>query len=55
MGTTKVIWRGTLLEVQPRTRLTRSFDERHHAYLGYVLFVRGAVAGEARAPSIDIV
>jgi len=26
--------------VQPRIRLTRSFDERHYSYLGYVLFVR---------------
>jgi hypothetical protein len=50
----KVGWRGTLLAVQPRIRLTRSFDQRHHSYLGYVLFLRGAVAGEARAFSIGI-
>ena len=45
---TKVPWRGTLLAVQPRIRLTRSFDQRNHSYLGYVLFARGAVAGEGR-------
>jgi hypothetical protein len=50
----KVGWRGTLLAVQPRIRLTRSFDQRHHSYLGYVLFLRGAVAGEAREFSIGI-
>jgi hypothetical protein len=40
--------------VQPRIRLTRSFDQRHHSYLGYVLVVRGAVAGEAREFTIGI-
>ena len=44
----KVPWRGALLAVQPHIRLTRPFDQRHHWYLGYVLFLRGAVAGEAR-------
>ena len=51
---TKVAWRGTLLAVQPRIRLTRSFDQRHHSYLGYVLFLRGAVAGEGREFSVGI-
>ena len=54
MGDAKVPWRGTLLAVQPRIRLTRSFDERHHSYLGYVLFLRGTVAGEAREFSVGI-
>src|SRR5262249_15024189 len=27
----KIRWRGGLLSVQPRTRLTRSFDERSHS------------------------
>jgi hypothetical protein len=39
---------GILLSVQPRIRLTRSFDQRSHNYLGYVLKVRGRVGGEAR-------
>jgi hypothetical protein len=54
MGDAKVPWRGTLLGVQPRIRLTRSFDQRHHSYLGFVLFLRGAVAGEAREFSVGI-
>lgn len=54
MDGAKVTWRGTLLAVQPRIRLTRSFDERNHSYLGYVLFVRGAVAGVAREFSVGI-
>ena len=37
-----------MLSVQPRIRLTRSFDQRSHTYLGYALKVRGMVGGEAR-------
>jgi hypothetical protein len=48
-GASKVSWRGTLLSVQPRIRLTRSFDQRSHSYLGYVLRVRGSMGqGEER-------
>jgi hypothetical protein len=31
----KIGWQGVLLSVQPRIRLTRSFDQRSHTYLGY--------------------
>lgn len=44
----KVPWEGEVLSVQPRIRLTRSFDERSHSYLGYVLRVRGGLGGERR-------
>jgi len=37
----KVAWAGRLAAVQPRIRLTRSFDERQHSYQGYVLRVEG--------------
>jgi hypothetical protein len=37
----KEAWSGRLLAVQPRIRLIRSFDERHHSYHGYVLRVDG--------------
>ncbi len=43
----KIGWEGEILSVQPRIRLTRSFDQRSHSYLGYVLRVRGTLAGEA--------
>jgi len=47
-GTTeKVAWAGRIVAVQPRIRLTRSFDERYHAYQGYVLRVAGTCAKEA--------
>jgi len=30
----KLAWQGVLLSVQPGIRLTRSFDQRSHSYLG---------------------
>jgi hypothetical protein len=42
----KIDWHGEITSVQPRFRLMRSFDERHHTYLGYALRVRGEIAGE---------
>lgn len=44
----KILWSGVLTSVQPRIRLNRSFDQRNHAYQGYVLRVRGSVGGEER-------
>jgi hypothetical protein len=37
-----------LISVQPRIRLSRSFDQRSHTYLGYALRVRGNIGFEAR-------
>jgi hypothetical protein len=45
----KIDWEGEVRSVQPRIRLTRSFDQRSHTYLGYVLRVRGTLAGETQA------
>ena len=39
-------WSGTILSVQPRIRLARSFDQRSHGYHGYVLRIEGTCAGE---------
>ncbi len=44
----KSSWHGVLVAVQPRIRLMRSFDQRSHAYLGYVLRVRGTIGEEQR-------
>ncbi len=44
----KIPWRGVLLSVQPRIRLTRSFDQRSHTYLGYALKVSGRVGSDTR-------
>jgi hypothetical protein len=50
----KVQWAGEVLAVQPRIRLTRSFDERSHTYLGFVLQMRGTVDQQARDFSVGI-
>ena len=50
----KLAWEGTLVAVQPRIRLLRSFDEVHHAYLGYALQVEGCVGGERGCFSIGV-
>jgi hypothetical protein len=42
----KILWSGKVISVQPRIRLLRSFDQRSHSYLGYVLQVYGMVGGE---------
>lgn len=42
----KVPWSGRVLAIQPRIRLMRSFDERSHSYLGYVLNIDGTCGGK---------
>ena len=42
----KTAWSGRIVSVQPRIRLTRSFDERHHSYQGYVLRIAGTCGDE---------
>ena len=41
VNTGKIAWSGRIAGVQPRIRLMRSFDERSHSYLGYVLCIVG--------------
>lgn len=54
MAEEKRAWRGEILAVQPRIRLTRSFDERYHSYLGYLLRVRGEVGSAPRVFTVGI-
>lgn len=44
----KLAWQGIVIAVQPRIRLTRSFDERSHTYQGYVLKLDGRIGDEER-------
>jgi hypothetical protein len=46
-GMEKVAWAGRIVAVQPRIRLMRSFDERHHGYQGYVLRIDGTCGDQA--------
>jgi len=41
----KFEWYGEITSVQPRFRLLRPFDQRHHTYLGYAIRVKGCIAG----------
>lgn len=50
----KLPWEGVLLSVQPRIRLTRSFDERSHSDLGYALRDRGKMDGTEMDFSVSI-
>jgi hypothetical protein len=50
----KLNWHGTLIGIQPRIRLTRSFDQRSHSYLGYALRVQGIVGDEERTFLVGI-
>ena len=43
----KINWQGRIKAVQPRIRLVRSFDERYHNYLGYVLCIEGTCGDES--------
>jgi hypothetical protein len=46
MNNQKVVWKGTITSVQPRIRLTRSFDQRSHTYQGYLLRLTGIMNGK---------
>ena len=46
-GKEKVAWSGCIVAVQPRIRLRRSFDQRHHGYQGYVLRIAGTCGDQA--------
>ena len=50
----KAPWSGRVISVQPRIRLTRSFDERSHSYLGFCLVIEGIIRDEPREFSIGI-
>jgi len=52
--TEKLTRQDRVVYVQPRIRLLRSFDQRSHSYLGYVLQIDGVIGGEARTFTVGI-
>jgi hypothetical protein len=40
---TKSTFKGLIISIQPRIRLTRSFDEASHTYLGYAIKIVGTI------------
>jgi len=50
----KATVKGTIISIQPRIRLTRSFDESSHTYLGYAIKMEGERDGEETTFSVGI-
>lgn len=50
----KLQFNGTIISIQPRIRLTRSFDESSHSYLGYAIEIAGLIDGDKKDFSIGI-
>lgn len=50
----KLNWAGQIISVQPRVRLTRSFDQMSHTYLGFGLIIIGTVEAEEEEFSVGI-
>jgi hypothetical protein len=46
MADNKLSWQDIVIGVQPRIRLTRSFDQRYHTYSGYTLRLQGEIGDE---------
>ena len=51
---TKSTFKGTIISIQPRIRLTRSFDEVSHTYLGYAITLDGEINEQYAIFSIGI-
>lgn len=50
----KSTFTGTIISIQPRIRLTRSFDEASHTYLGYAITLEGELDNNNTIFSIGI-
>lgn len=50
----KLSFSGQITSIQPRIRLTRSFDEVSHTYLGYAIKITGTIDDEETTFSIGI-
>ena len=50
----KLPFTGKITSIQPRIRLTRSFDEASHTYLGYAIKINGTIDGVDKDFSIGI-
>jgi hypothetical protein len=50
----KLHFKGLITSIQPRIRLTRSFDEASHTYLGYAIKIDGTIDNQDTTFSIGI-
>jgi hypothetical protein len=51
---TKLPFTGAITSIKPRIRLTRSFDEASHTYLGYAIRLEGELDNQQTIFSIGI-
>ena len=51
---TKSTFKGTIISIQPRISLARSFDEASHTYLGYAITLEGEIDTQHTTFSIGI-
>ena len=51
----KHTFKGTIISIRPRIRLTRSLDESSHTYLGYAITLDGEIDDQNTTFSIGIV
>lgn len=51
---TNSTFKGTIISIQPRIRLTRSFDESSHTYLGYAITLDGEIDTQNTTFSVGI-
>lgn len=49
-----VSWSGQIISIQPRIRLTRSFDQIAHTYLGFILQLQGILSKKESLFSVAI-
>jgi hypothetical protein len=54
LGLQTIRWTGHIISVRLRIRLTRSFDEWGHSYLGYCVHLDGIIGDEFRVFSVGI-
>jgi hypothetical protein len=53
-GCTDNKFKGVIISIHPRIRLTRSFDEASHTYLGYAIKITGTIENQQTTFSIGI-
>ena len=54
MSKEKLSLEGTIISIQPRIRMLRSFDESSHNYLGYALRIDGKTGQDNRIFTVGI-
>jgi hypothetical protein len=49
-----IAWCGTLVSIQPRVHILRSFTEERRSFLGFLLWIEGTIGDESRSFTVAI-